>query len=117
MVALRRMAMAPARTLQISLNDSLAVLSAPREEPWVLPFGGKVERQVTEQMKVEARAEWEGGRLVVTRKIAGGQVRETFMPSADGERLTVGVAFSPGGRGEVEFQRVYKRPRGGPPGR
>ena len=112
MQALRRMATGTPRTLQISLADSLAVVAFPREEPWILPFGGKVTRELGEDVEVEARAQWENNRLILTRRVSGGGVVvETFMPSVDGKRLTVAVEFSPGGRGGVEFQRVYERPR------
>ncbi|MDP2958162.1 MAG: hypothetical protein Q8N53_17170 [Longimicrobiales bacterium] len=111
MQALRRMATGTPRTLQISLADSLAVVAFPREEPWILPFGGKVTRELSEDVEVEARAQWENNRLILTRQVSGGGVVvETFMPSVDGKRLTVAVEFSPGGRGGVEFQRVYERP-------
>lgn len=110
--ALRRMATGTPRTLQISLADSLAVVAFPREEPWLLPFGDKVTRELSEDVEVEARAQWENNRLILTRQVSGGGVvTETFMPSVDGKRLTVAVEFSPGGRDGVEFQRVYERPR------
>jgi hypothetical protein len=103
------MATGAPRSLEISLADSLVVLGFPREEPWLLPFGGDVERALAEEVKVKARAEWEEGRLVVTRTVAGGgSVIETFMPSVDGKRLTVAVEFLPRGRPGVEFRRVYE---------
>lgn len=108
MMILRRMATVAPRRLEIALSDSSVVVSAPREEPWMLLFGEKTKRMMPDSVEVEARAEWEEGRVVVTRKVSGGgEVTETYMPSLDGSRMVVAVTFSPGGRGGVEFRRVY----------
>lgn len=84
---------------------------APGDDPCVLPFGEDVTRNLEDGVEVEARAEWENGRVVVTRGVGGGaSVTETYMPSVDGTRLTVAVEVSMGGRGGVEFRRVYTQP-------
>ena len=73
---------------------------------------GNPQPEMSEDVEVEARAQWENNRLILTRQVSGGGVvTETFMPSVDGKRLTVAVEFAPGGPGGVEFQRVYERPR------
>jgi len=109
------MAVAGPRTLEISLTDSLVVISDGREEPWVLSFGEEASRKVGEKLEVKGKAEWEDGRLVFTRKLDGGAVTQTFMPSVDGRRLTVSVELSGGPRGGTEFRRVYepRAPTGG----
>jgi hypothetical protein len=106
---LRRMAMVAPRRVDLSLSDSAVVVSHPREEPWLLPFGSEVKREATDSVEISARADWENGRLVVTRKVpGGGSLIETYMPSVDGKRLTVNVVLAVGGAGAgVEFQRVY----------
>ncbi|GMV05573.1 MAG: hypothetical protein AMXMBFR53_18500, partial [Gemmatimonadota bacterium] len=110
--ALRRLAAVPPRTLEVTLTDSLVTLAPAGEDPWVLPLGEDVERELDAGVKVKARAEWENGRMIVTRSVdGGGWVRETYMPASDGRRLVVAVEVSMGGRGGIEFQRVY-RPRG-----
>ncbi len=107
--AIRRIATVPPRTLELSVSDSLVTLHVPREEPWVLPFGQEVKRDVADDVEVEAKAEWKGGGLVVTRSVSGGgTVTESYMPSVDGVKLTVAVAMSMSLMGaDVEFQRVY----------
>jgi hypothetical protein len=107
------------RRLEVSLSDSAVVVTYPHEEPWLLPFGEGVKRKLGEGVEVEAKAEWKDGLLSVTRKVSGaGSLKETFHPSADGERLTVAVELSMGQRGGVEFRRVYQpegASRGAPP--
>lgn len=120
MEEVRRMATVPPRRLELSVSDSAVVVSYPREEPWLLPFGSDVKREAADSVEVAARADWENGRLVVSRRVSGGgSVTETFMPSVDGKRLTVDVEVAMGsGRGGTEFQRVYEpegATRGGPP--
>lgn len=107
--AIRRIATVAPRTLELAVSDSLVTLYIPREEPWVLPFGEKVKRQEGEDVEIEAKAEWQAGRLVVTRSASGGgSVSEMFMPSVDGRKLTVDVQISLGQMGgDVEFHRVY----------
>lgn len=108
---LRRLATMAPRTLDVTLTDSLVTLAEPGQDPWLLPFGEEVERELDGGVKVKARAEWENGRVSVTRSVdGGGWVRETYMPSTDGSRLVVAVEVSMGGPGSLEFQRVY-RPR------
>jgi len=108
MQAIRRIATSAPRTLELSLSDSLVVLRFPREEPWVLPFGEEVRRVVGDDVEIVAKAEWNAGRLVITRSASkGGSVTETYMPSVDGKKLTVAVEVSASLMGGVEFQRVY----------
>jgi len=109
------MAMVAPRRVELSLSDSAVVVSYPREGSWLLLFGTDVKRAVSDSVEVTARSDWENGRLVVTRKVSGGgALTETFMPSADGSRLTVAVELATGApRGGIEFHRVYERERSG----
>lgn len=111
MQALRRLATARPVRLDVQLTDSaVAVTYTGDPEPLVLLFGKKVERKLTDELTLEAKASWEEGRLVVERSVGGaGSITETFMPSVDGRRLTVDVALDGGAGGGLEFQRVYDR--------
>jgi len=113
---LHRMASVVPRRLEISLTDSAVVVTYPREDPWLLPFGQGVKRKSGEDVDVEGKAEWRDGLLTVTRTVSGaGSVTETFHPTPDRHRLTVSVAYTMGRLGQVEFRRVYQ-PQGAPPG-
>jgi hypothetical protein len=106
---LHRMATVVPRRLELSFSDSAVVVTYPREEPWLLPFGEGVKRKTAEEVEVEGKAEWKDGLLAVTRKVSGaGSVTETFYPTPDRHRLTVSVAYTMGQMGEVEFRRVYQ---------
>jgi hypothetical protein len=97
--------------IDIALTDSLVTMTYAGQEPFVLPFGKKVERALGDSLKLEARSEWNDHRLVVERDVSGGGgVTETFMPSVDGTRLTVDVDVSGGPGGGFEFQRVFNHP-------
>lgn len=115
---LRRMVSVAPRRLELALSDSAVVVTYPREDAWVLPFGKGVKRKEGEGVEVETKAEWKEGLLSVTRKVSGaGSVRETFYPTADRHRLTVSVELAMGDRGAVEFRRVYQpegKQQGGP---
>ncbi len=107
--ALGRMATVVPRRLGLTLSDSAVVLTYPREEPWILPFGQGVKREAAADVEVEAKAEWKGGLLSVTRQVSGaGSVKETFHATPDRHRLTVAVEFTMGRMGKVEFRRVYQ---------
>ncbi len=111
MRAMRQLAQTTPTRIDIALTDSLVTVTYAGREPWVLPFGKTVERPLDDDLKLEAKAEWDEGRLVVQRNVSGGGgVTETFMPSVDGTRLTVDVEMS-GGPGGIEFQRVYNHPK------
>ena len=109
--ALRLVTVAP-RRLDLTLSDSLVTLGYTPQDVWVLPFGDKVKRDLGEGLTVEAKAEWDNGRLVVRRSVSGGaSITETYMPSADGAKLTVAVEMSGGPGGGFAFQRVYDHRR------
>lgn len=112
MKAMRKLVMTTPTKLDIQLADSaVTVAYAGDPTPYVLPFGKKVERKLGDDLKLEARAEWQEDRLVVTRSVKGaGSISETFMPSVDGKRLTIDVEMDGGRGGGVDFQRVYLRP-------
>jgi hypothetical protein len=111
MQATRRLVMAHEEALDIVLTDSAATVTYPGEEPWVMLFGETVERKVSDDVTIKAKAEWDDERLVVTRSVSGGgSLKETFEPALDARRLVVDVEPSFGGggpRGGSEFQRVY----------
>jgi hypothetical protein len=97
--------------IDLALTDSLVTITYAGQEPFILPFGKKVERALGDDLKMEAKAEWNDHRLVVERDVSGGGgVTETFMPSVDGTRLTVDVDVSGGPGGGFEFQRVFNHP-------
>jgi len=109
MRATMRLVTVPPRHLEVSLSDSLVTLGYTAQDVWVLPFGKKVERDLGDDLTLEARADWENDRLVVKRSVSGGgSVIETYMPSMDGKRLTVAVELAGDGRGGgFEIRRVY----------
>jgi len=115
---LRRIVMTTPTRLDMQLADSSVVVTyAGGAQPFVLPFGKKVERKLSDDLNLEAEASWEEGRVVVERSVSGaGSIRETFMPSVDGKRLTVDVEIGGGPGGGFEFQRVYDRAGTGPSG-
>jgi hypothetical protein len=103
-----RLVTVPPRHLQVALSDSLVTVGYTAQDVWVLPFGDKVKRDLGDDLTVEAKAEWDDGRLVVRRSVSGGaSITETYMPSADGTKLTVAVEMSGGPGGGFEFRRVY----------
>lgn len=112
MGAMRRLIEATPAQLSVQLADSAVTLTyGDHREPWVLPFGKDVERPLNDDLKIKARAEWEEGRVVVTRSIdGGGSISEMYMPSMDGTRLTVDVLMRSGPGGGVEIHRIYDRP-------
>ena len=113
MRAAMRLVTVPPRRLDVALSDSLVTVGYTAQDVWVLPFGEKVKRDLGDEMTVEARSEWDEGRLRVRRSVSGGaSITETYMPSADGMKLTVAVEVSGGPGGGFEFRRVYDR-RGG----
>lgn len=106
--AMRRLVTVPPRHMRLQLSDSSVTVAYAPEDVWVLAFGDKVKRDMGDGVELQARADWEEGRLVVSRSMSGGgSVTETYMPSVDGKKLTVVVETSMGGRGGVEFRRVY----------
>ena len=108
MRAAMRMVTVPPRRLDVALSDSLVTVGYTAQDVWVLPFGDKVKRDPGDDLTVEAKAEWDNGRLVVRRSLSGGaSITETYMPSADGTKLTVAVEMSGGPGGGFEFRRVY----------
>lgn len=111
MKALRQIAMTNPARLDVQLADSVVTLTyAGDADPYILPFGQKVERKLSDDLTLETEASWEDGRVVVERSLEGsGSVREMFMPSVDGKRLVVDVAITGGLRGGIEFQRIYDR--------
>jgi len=112
MRAMRELAQTTPTRIDIALTDSLVTMTWAGRPAWVLPFGKTVEREVGDDVKLEAKAEWVEERLVVSRRVAGGGgVTETFMPSVDGTQLTVDVDLSGGPVGGIEFQRVYNHPK------
>lgn len=105
---LMRLVTVPPRRLAVALSDSLVKVGYTAQDVWVLPFGEKVKRNLGDDMTLEAKAEWDNDRLVVRRSVSGGgSVTETYMPSADGRRLTVMVEMSGGPGGGFEVRRVY----------
>ena len=111
MRAMRELATTTPTRIDIALTDSLVTVTYAGREPWVLPWGKTVKRDLGEDLELQAKAEWDQERLIVHRNVAGGGgVTETFMPSVDGTRLTVDVELA-GGPGGVEFQRVYNHPK------
>jgi hypothetical protein len=112
MRALRELAQTTPTRIDIALTDSLVTMTYAGRPAWVLPFGKTVEHELSDDVKLEGKAEWVEERLVVTRRVAGGGgVSETFMPSVDGTRLTIDVDLSGGPGGGIEFQRVYNHPK------
>lgn len=108
MRAAMRLVNMPPRCLDVALSDSLVTVGYTAQDVWVLPFGEKVKRDLGDDMTLEARAEWDNGRLVVRRSVPGGaSITETYMPSADGTKLTVAVEMSGSPGGGFEFRRVY----------
>lgn len=107
----RRLAMTVPTRIDIALSDSLVTVTYAGQDPFVLPFGKKVERPLGDHLELETKAVWSEGRLVVERDVSGGGgVSETFMPSVDGARLTIDVDFTGGPGGGFDFQRVYNHP-------
>lgn len=107
---LHTMAVTIPTRLDLSLTDSLVTVTYAGQEPLALPFGEDVEHQLPDSVALQARAEWDTGRLVIIRSVKdGGSITETYMPSVDGKRLTVDVEVDGLGPGGAEFQRVFLR--------
>lgn len=104
-------------SLKLVLTDSMVTVTYPREEPYVLLFGEKVERELRGGLTLEAKADWHNGRLRIRRSIdGGGSITELFMPAVDGTLLTVAVEAEMGRGRSFGFRRVFK-PRSADEGR
>jgi len=107
-----RMVTVPPRRLDVALSDSLVTVGYTAQDVWVLPFGEEVKRDLGDDLTVDAEAEWDNGRRMVRRSVSGGaSITETYMPSADGTKLTVAVEMSGGPGVGFEFRRVYDQQR------
>ncbi len=95
-------------SMELVLTDSMVTVTYPREEPYVLLFGEKVERELRGGLTLQAKADWHNGRLRIRRSIdGGGSITELFMPAVDGTLLTVAVEAEMGRGRSFEFRRVF----------
>jgi len=108
MAATQRLIRARVPSLELIVTDSMVTIGYPREEPYVLLFGEKVERELRGGITLQAKADWHDGRLRIRRSIdGGGSVTELFMPAVDGTRLTVAVEAEMGRGRSFDFRRVF----------
>ena len=117
MQAMGRIAMTVPTRLDIRLADSAVTIAyATDAEPFVLPFGKEVERELMGDLKLKSKARWDAGWVVITRSLDGGpSVKESLMASADGNRLTVDVEVGRGGGDPINFRRVNDRRKAASP--
>lgn len=106
---------APER-LELSEQGDTVALTADSAAAIALRTNGKKVKWLTaDSVKVETRAAWENGRLVVQHDVHdAGKVSYTFYLSPDGSQLFVAVRVYPKGgpTDPVPFRRVYD-PAGG----
>ncbi len=108
MQATRRLIRQRVPSLELVLTDSMVTVTYPREAPYVLLFGEKVERELRGGLTLQAKADWHNGRLRIRRSIdGGGSITELFMPAVDGTLLTVAVEAEMGRGRSFEFRRVF----------
>lgn len=111
MQAMRRVVMAVPTRIDMHLADSVVTVAYSADpEPYVLFFGKEAKRELGTGLLLKARADWKTDRIVVTRTIdGGGSLKESLVPSVDGQRLTVIVEMGRGAGQTVTFRRVYER--------
>ncbi|HSW30453.1 MAG TPA: hypothetical protein VLH75_13290 [Longimicrobiales bacterium] len=109
--ALRRIVMVVPTRLDIQLADSaITIVYSGDPDPYFMPFGKELKRDLGGELKLTAKAKWDGGWIVVNRSVGGGgSLTELLIPSANAERLTVVLELGQGGREGMRIRRVYDR--------
>lgn len=96
----------------LTVTDSLVVTTWAGQKEARMPVGGDAIPVSVRGPKIEARAEWDGGRLRLERRIeGGGTVVDIVEPLAEGSRLLV-IRTVKGASGTIpEVRLVFDRVR------